>query len=135
MKDSMSVDITVVNSGTDINMGQTVMIGEPIYEPLGVIGNSTEVNWTVKADGTSMNLTISINGYDFRNQQPNTVEILLYNPYEKLMENETVSVIGGQTVVWDFGPKDIDVVGDYYLYIQCRSGAAGVSVAGSVSYL
>ncbi len=135
MKDSISVVITVVNQGTPISLGSTIMIGEPIYEPLGVIGNSTEVNWTVKKDATQMNITISVNGYDFRNQQPNTVEVLLYNPYEKLMNNVSISVIGGQNIEWNFGPKEIDVVGDYYLYIQCMEGAAMVSVDGYVNYL
>ena len=135
MTDSMSVVITVVNQGTTISLGSTIMIGEPVYEPLGVIGNSTEVNWTVKKDATQMNITITINGYDFRNQHPNTVEILLYNPYEKLLNNATISVIGGQNVEWSFGPGEMDVDGDYYLYIQCMEGAALVSVDGYVNYL
>ncbi|MCK5774116.1 MAG: PKD domain-containing protein [Thermoplasmata archaeon] len=135
MTDSISVVITVVNQGTTVSLGSTVMIGEPIYEPIGVIGNSTEVNWTVKKDATQMNLTIAINGYDFRNQHPSTVEILLYNPYEKLLNNATISLIGGQTVEWSFGPGEIDVVGDYYLYIQCMEGAAMVSLDGYVNYL
>lgn len=135
MTDSMSVVITVVNQGTTISLGSTVMIGEPIYEPIGVIGNSTEVNWTVKKDATQMNLTISITGWDFRNQKSSTVEILLYNPYEKLLNNATVSLTGSQNVEWSFSPGEIDVVGDYYLYIQCMDGAAFVSVDGYVNYL
>ncbi len=135
MSDSMSVVITVVNQRTSISLGSTIMIGEPVHEALGVIGNSTEVNWTVKKDATQMNITISVTGYDFRNQHPSTVEILLYNPYEKLLNNATLTLTGSQNVEWSFGPREIEVIGDYYLYIQCMEGAAFVSVDGYVNYL
>lgn len=127
-----TVQIKVVHATQELNSGPTVMIGEPIL--IGVVGNSTEMNWSVNRGAQLMTLEISIQGVWVRGTSASELDVLLYNPYEDLMENETVRVIGTRTLDWSFGAEEVDVVGSYYLYIQCYHGVSAVTISGLVSY-
>ena len=89
----------------------------------------------LKKNAKSMNITVSVSGFYAQEISENHVEILLFNPWEDLMVNETIEIMGSQEVSWDFVEDDISVAGEYYVFIQCSKGAAFVSVEGQVSYL
>lgn len=132
--DTASVTITVVPQDTTINAVE-VLIGQPLIPGVGVVPNSTEVNWTMKENARKMNITIVITGYFFQEMRDITVDVVLYNPYEKILRNRTVEVTGQRVIEWDFEEDEVQVPGDYYIYIQCFEGAAYISVQGLVSYV
>ncbi len=132
-RDTASVVVTIVRETLTFGTPTTILIGEPII--IGVVGNSTEVNWTVYEDFTYVEITVSVSGMDFMGLESNHVEIILYDPYEDVLANETLTVIGSKVVSWEFGPGDLEITGQYYLFIQCTKGAAFVSVEGMVTYL
>lgn len=133
--DSTSVTIQIVPQDTFINSGTQILIGEPLVPGVRILQNSTETNWTLKKNAKSMNITVTVSGFYAQDISENYVDILLYNPWEDLMVNETLEVMGTEEISWDFVEKEISVAGEYYVFIQCSKGAAFVSVAGQVSYL
>ena len=133
--DNATVGITIVPRDLEINSGTQVLIGEPLIPGIRIISNTTEVNWTLKRNAKYMELNISVTGFYAQEISNNKVDILLYNPYEKLMANETVAVMGTETVSWEFYEDEIDIPGEYYIFIHCTKGAAFVSVEGLVSYI
>jgi len=132
MSDEASVVVTVVHEATNIDSGSQALIGQPIF---GILDNSTEERWNVSEGARNMSLEIVINGADIREVQASELEVLLYNPYEQIMKNETVTIIGGRTLDWEFVADEIDIPGEYYIFIHCYKGAALVDISGSVVYL
>ncbi len=133
--DSANVTVRVVPQDLFISSGTQILKGEPLIPGVNVLGNSTENNWTIKKNAKVMNLTITVTGFYAQDISENHVEILLYNPWEDLMRNETMDVMGTDSINWDFLEDEIEVAGEYYVFIQCTKGAAFVSVEGSVSYV
>jgi PKD repeat protein len=132
--DSSNVTVKIVPEDLFISTPTTILIGEPIVPGLRIVGNSTEINWTIKKDAKYMEINISISGVYVQGVTSNHVEVVLYNPWEDILRNQTVEVIGSRTVEWTFIPDEIDVQGEYYIFIQCSRGVAGVTVNGRVSY-
>ncbi|MBN1390571.1 MAG: PKD domain-containing protein [Candidatus Thermoplasmatota archaeon] len=133
--DNASLYITIVPKDTVISTGTTILIGEPLIPGIRIIGNTTEVNWTVKKNAKYMELNISVAGFYAQEVSSNLVELVLYNPYEKLITNETVEVLGSKLITWEFTEDDIYLPGEYYILAHCTKGAAFVSVTGLVSYI
>jgi len=134
-QDNATVTITVVPLDVIISSGSKPLIGESLIPGVRIISNTTEVNWTLKKNAKYMELNISITGFYAQEVSSNKVDVLLYNPYEKLMANETVEAFGTRQVSWSFEEKDITVPGEYYVFIHCVKGAAVVSVDGLVTYI
>jgi len=134
-QDNASVTITIVPLDVIISSGNRPLIGESLLPGVRIIANTTETNWTVKKNAQYMELNISITGFYAQEVSTNKVEVVLYNPYEKVMANETIEAMGTRSVSWDFEAKDITVAGEYYVFIHCIKGAALVSVDGLVSYI
>ncbi|MBN1539037.1 MAG: PKD domain-containing protein [Candidatus Thermoplasmatota archaeon] len=134
-RDNASVLITIVPRDTQISSSTQVLIGEPLIPGVRIISNTTEVNWTVKKNAKYMEIDISVGGFYAQEISTNTVEVLLYNPYEKLMANETVQVLGSKVVSWNFTEDDISVPGEYYVFVHCTKGAAFITVQGLVAYV
>ncbi|MFW3145196.1 MAG: PKD domain-containing protein [Thermoplasmatota archaeon] len=132
--DTAMVAITVVPQDTPINAVE-ILIGQPLIPGVGVVPNSTEVNWTLKENAKKMNISIGISGYNFQDRRDTTVDVVLYNPYEKILRNRTVEVTGQRVIEWDLEEDEIQVPDEYYLYIQCFEGAAYITVQGLVSYV
>jgi len=132
--DSANVSVKIVPEDLYIATPTTILIGEPLIPGLRIVGNSTEVNWNISKEAKYMEVNVSISGVYVQGITSNHVEIVLYNPWEDILRNETVEVIGSKTVAWTFEPDEIDVQGQYYVYIQCGRGIAGVTVKGLVSY-
>lgn len=134
-RDNASVPITIVPRDTEISSSTQVLIGEPLIPGVRIISNTTDVNWTIKKNAKYMGLDISVGGFYAQEISSNMVEVLLYNPYEKLMANETVEVLGSRVVSWNFTEDDISIPGDYYVFIHCTKGAAFITVEGVVKYV
>jgi PKD repeat protein len=132
-EDTAELNITIVPQNLTIGPVSQVLIGQAVG-PIS-LNNMTEVNWTLKSGATSMNISISISGYNFRDFQQNKVEVYLENPYLDVIENETVEVMGQKNIDWLFGPSDLKIQGMYNLVIRAVEGAALVGVTGSASYL
>ncbi|MGA1822889.1 MAG: PKD domain-containing protein [Thermoplasmatota archaeon] len=128
-----SITIRVVQRALEFSSGTQVMIGEPIL--IGVIGNSTEERWNISKDAMVMEIDITINGVYVMGTSQAILDCILFNPYEDVLKNETVEIIGGRNLEWIFGPEEISVPGEYYLFIQCYQGVSAVSISGMVSYL
>ena len=131
--DNASITIHVVHKDQEINSGTVVMIGEPIL--VGVIGNSTEERWNISEDAQLMEITVTIQGVWVRGTSACELDVVLYDPREDIMNNETARVVGSRTIEWSFGPDEIDLVGEYYIFIYCKNGVSAVNIAGLVSYL
>jgi PKD repeat protein len=134
-RDTDNVTIQIVPQDLFISSSTQPLIGEALVPGINVIGNTTETNWTIKKNAKVMNITVTVTGFYAQEMSENSVEILLYNPYENILANETLEVMGTQQVNWDFEEMDIALPGDYYVFIHCYKGAAFVSVEGTVSYL
>lgn len=133
-KDNDTVTITVVPRDTLISANQ-VLIGQAIIPGVGIVPNSTEVNWTIEEGAKRMNLTVTVSGYNLQEMRDNKVEITLFNYYEDIMENRTLEVTGQETISWDYGENDFPVYKEWYILIQCIEGGALVGVEGTVSYV
>jgi hypothetical protein len=133
--DTTNVTIQIVPQDTFISSGTQILIGEPLVPGIRILQNSTETNWTLKKNAKSMNITVTVSGFYAQDISENHVEILLYNPWEDLLVNETIEIMGSDAVSWDFEEEEISIPGEYYVFIQCSKGAAFVSVEGQVSYL
>ncbi|MGA1793080.1 MAG: PKD domain-containing protein [Thermoplasmatota archaeon] len=133
--DNATVTIQIVPQDVLINSGTQILIGEPLIPGIRIISNTTEVNWTIKKNAMYMELNITVTGFYAQEISSNKVDLLLYNPYEKLMANETVEVMGTEQVSWEFDENDIKLPGEYYVFIHCTKGAAFVSVEGFVTYI
>jgi hypothetical protein len=127
--------IRVVWAQETISLGPAVLLGEPIFAGLGVIGNSTELAWAVRSDAQLMNLTITVAGADFRGQQSNQVSVVLLDPDNEVIDNQTVTVMGSTQIIWEYYEEDLTNEGDWMLQIVCSKGAAYISVQGYVSYI
>jgi PKD domain len=135
LSSSDKVSIKVVWAQETISLGPAVLLGEPIFAGLGVIGNSTELAWPVKSGAQLMNLTITVAGADFRGQQTNQVSVVLLDPDNEVIDNQTVTVMGSTQIIWEYYEEDITNEGDWMLQIVCSKGAAYISVQGYVSYI
>ncbi|MFO8050845.1 MAG: PKD domain-containing protein [Thermoplasmatota archaeon] len=133
--DSDNVTITVVPQDNPISTGSQILIGQALVPEVGVVPNSTEVNWTVEEGAKVMNLTVTVSGYYFQEMKASEVEVVLFDPYENVMANETLEVTGQGSVRWGFDEEDLTIDGEYYVYIQCFEGAVLVNVEGLVSYV
>jgi PKD repeat protein len=118
-----------------INLGPAVLLGEPIFEPLGVIMNYTEMTWEVRSEAKEMNITVTIAGANFRETQTNEVSVLLLDPEGNLVNNKTVAVMGSTQIIWNFEAADLTNVGDWMLQVTCEKGASYITVQGYVSYI
>jgi hypothetical protein len=133
--DSDNVSIRVVPQDVNINSGTQVLIGEPLVPGIRILANSTETAWNISRNAKVMNLTISVTGFYAQEVSQNRVEVLLYNPWEDILRNDTIEVMGSDSITWDFLESEISVPGEYYVFVQCTKGAAFVTVEGTVSYL
>jgi len=132
MSDTDNVTVKVVPQDEVISTSSSILLADPL---IGLLPNSTNINWTIKEDAKGMNLTITLTGANIRETQSSRLELILFDPYERLVKNQTVSVVLAQQIVWDFFEEDISVSGEYDLRIRCLGGMAMVSVQGMVAYL
>lgn len=132
LSDLDNVTVKVVPQDEVISTESAILLADPL---LGLMPNSTNVNWTIKEDAKMMNLTITLTGANIRETQSSKLELILFDPYERIVKNQTVSVVLAQQVNWDFFEEDISVAGEYDMRIRCLGGMALVSVQGMVAYL
>jgi len=132
MSDTDNFTVKVVPQDEVISTESAILLADPL---LGLMLNSTNVNWTIKDDAKTMNLIITLTGANIRETQSSRLELILFDPYERIVKNQTVSVVLAQQVVWDFFEEDISVAGEYDLRVRCLGGMALVSVQGMVAYL
>lgn len=111
-----------------------ILLGEPMFESLGIIGNYTEYSWEVLSGAREMDVNVTIAGAHLLETQSNKVDVALIDPLGNVMDNRTVTVIGSTFVHWYFTEKDLRTSGDYMLQITCYRGAAYVQISGYVSY-
>jgi hypothetical protein len=132
LSDIDNVTVQLVPQDEVISTESSILLADPL---LGLMPNSTNINWTIKEDAKTMNLTITLTGANIRETQSSKLELILFDPYERIVKNQTVSVVLAQQVNWDFFEEDISVAGEYDLRIRCLGGMALVSVQGMVAYL
>ncbi len=132
MSDTDNFTVNVVPQDEVISTSSSILLADPL---IGLLPNSTNINWTIKEDAKEMTLTITLTGANIRETQSSRLELILFDPYERLVKNQTVSVVLAQQIVWDFFEEDISVSGEYDLRIRCLGGMAMVSVQGMVAYL
>jgi hypothetical protein len=132
MSDSDNFTVKVVPQDEVISTESAILLADPL---LGLMPNSTNINWTIKDDAKTMNLIISLTGANIRETQSSKLELILFDPYERIVKNQTVSVVLAQQVNWDFFAEEISVAGEYDLRIRCLGGMALISVQGMVAYL
>ncbi|MDG6224156.1 MAG: PKD domain-containing protein [Candidatus Thermoplasmatota archaeon] len=127
-------DIKVVWPKKTFEPNPAVLLGEPIFESLGIIGNYTEYSWEVLSGAKEMDVNVTIAGAHLLETQSNKVEVTLMDPLGNVMDNRTVTVIGSTFVHWYFTEGDLRNSGDYMLQITCVRGATYVQISGYVSY-
>ena len=127
-------DIRVVWPRNTFEPNPAVLLGEPIFESLGIIGNYTEYSWEVLSGAKEMDVNVTIAGAHLLETQSNKVDVALIDPLGNVMDNRTVTVIGSTFVHWYITEMDLRTSGDYMLQITCFRGAAYVQISGYVSY-
>ena len=132
-ENSASVMITIVPPDLVITSGSSVLIGDPLGP--GVIGNKTEINWTIEEGATAMWLNVTVSGANFLEGQQNHLEIILEDPYFNVLANRTITVMGKEIAEFTFSPDELTLFGSYNLVIQAYKGTALVSVVGGVTYI
>ena len=131
-RDSDNITVKIVPAKLYIAPGSSILLGEPIF---GLASNSTHYNWTVEEEAKVMTINVSVSGANFREGQANSVVIELLDPYEDLLKNETVKVIGGKTISWVLLEDEISLPGEYDLRVRVEQGASIITLQATVNYL
>jgi PKD repeat protein len=131
-EDEAGITVTIVPPDQVIRSATSILIGEPLGP--GIIGNQTMLDWNLSEGATHMWLNISISGAQM---PPSANEIMIYleDPYLDIIMNETVNILGSDTVEWVFTAPEIYLQGRYNLVIRAVEGTALVTVSGRVTYI